>query len=289
MSIKKPYQPIAWVTRQKIQELKKYMEQKRYSHATVRAYISFVNQFFAQSRLAWNALTLDVITAYNHSQFIKTGKSYSAQNQWINAIKLYIYVHKLQLALENIERPRREKLLPNVLTRDEVRKIFQSTPNLKHRTLLMLIYSCGLRIGEALALRMEDIRSDEGLIYIRRAKGKKDRRVPLSRVILKELRVYYLAYKPRHYLFEGQKGGPYSIRSAAAVMKRSAKRAGIKGRVTLHTLRHSYATHLTNRGVNIQYLQEILGHNSPRTTMIYTHISGKDIRDIKSPLDEMDL
>lgn len=180
-------------------------------------------------------------------------------------------------------------MLPNVLTIEEVERLLLSTHNLKHRALLVLIYGSGLRIGEALALQLTDIRSKEKLIYIRRAKGKKDRRVPLSDKVLEVLRKYYRTYKPKKYLFQGEKGGPYSQSSASRVFKRSARKAGIKRRVTLHTLRHSYATHLTTRGVNIQYLQEILGHNSPKTTMLYTHLSGKDIKEIKSPIDDMDL
>ncbi|MFV1917783.1 MAG: tyrosine-type recombinase/integrase, partial [Patescibacteria group bacterium] len=146
-----------------------------------------------------------------------------------------------------------------------------------------------LRIGEALNLRLPDIRSNESLIYIRGGKGKKDRRVPLSAKLLKILRAYYKCYRPRLTVFEGPDGGRYSNSSAAQVLHRSAKRAGITSKVTLHTLRHSYATHLTNKGVNIQYLQEILGHNSPKTTMLYTHLSGKDISKIRSPLDDMDI
>ena len=169
----------------------------------------------------------------------------------------------------------------------KIRKV--SLTRRPHRTLSMLMYSCGLRLGETLSLPPLDIKNDEGLIYNRGGKGKKDRRVPLSQRILEQLRRYYRSYTPNEYLFEGQKGGQYSNTSAAKVLQRAVKKAGIKKRVTLHTLRHSYATHLTNRGVNIQYLQEILGHNNPKTTMLYTHLSGKDIRNIKSPLDDMEI
>lgn len=158
-----------------------------------------------------------------------------------------------------------------------------------HRNLLMMIYSCSLRIGETLNLQPADIKSAEGLIYIRGGKGKKDRHVPLSQRILEQLQQYYRSYTPNEYLFEGQKGGQYSNTSAGKELQRAVKKTGIKKRVTLHTLRDSYATHLTNRGLNIQYLQEILGHNNPKTTMLYTHLSGKDIRNIKSPLDDMEI
>lgn len=276
---------------QKITEMEIWMRQKRYSESTIKTYLSFVKQFFAfRSDLSWNAIRSQDITRYNYEHFIADNKSYSSQNQWINAIKTFLKVHKLNVSdLAKIERPRKAQYLPDVLTPEEVKAVFRQTVNLKHRTLLMLIYSCGLRIGEALALKLVDIQSEEGLIYIRGGKGQKDRRVPLSTRVLKELRQYYRSYKPTEYLFEGQKGGRYSNRSAAQVLKRAVKNAGINKNVTLHTLRHSYATHLTNQGVNIQYLQEILGHNSPKTTMIYTHLSGKDIRNIRSPLDDMDI
>lgn len=267
------------------------MQQKRYSANTIKTYISFIHSFFADHpHLAWDAVTEETILNYNHKQFIEEGRSYSTQNQWINAIKLYLKVHHLDIGdLEDIERPRREYLLPNVLSKEEVAALLKHTSNVKHKTLLMLIYSAGLRIGEALRLKIGDIRSDEGLIYLRRSKGMKDRRVPLSEKMLEALRDYYTIYKPQDYLFEGQKGGQYTSRSAARVLQRSAARAGIDRKVTLHTLRHSFATHLTQRGVNVQYLQEILGHNSPKTTMLYTHLSGKDIKDIRSPLDDLEI
>lgn len=283
--------PVSAAVKEKVRAMQAWMEQKRYSRSTITSYAGFIHQFFSvHPSLPWDGLTQDIIVRYNHAQFIEKGRSYSAQNQWINAIKLYLKVHTLNVGeLEDIERPRRAYTLPNVLSKEEVAGIIRHTANLKHRTLLMLIYSAGLRIGEALRLKIDDIRKEEGLIYVSRSKGNKDRRVPLSPVMLRALRAYYNAYTPAKWLFEGQKGGAYSPRSAAQVLKRSVARAGIRTRVTLHTLRHSYATHLTQRGVNIQYLQEILGHNSPKTTMLYTHLSGKDIKDIQSPLDELEI
>ena len=282
---------IADLVREKIGEMELWMRQKRYSPNTIKTYVSFVRQFFAaRPDLDWNSLKTDDIINYNYQHYISSKKSYSSQNQWINAIKIYLKVHGLDHdGLQNIERPHKSHYLPDVLTPEEVKAIFRLTINLKHRTLLMLIYSCGLRIGEALELKPDDIQSQEGLIYIRGGKGQKDRRVPLSDRILQELRQYYQRYQPSEYLFEGQKGGKYSNSSAAQVLKRAVQKAGISKSVTLHTLRHSYATHLTNNGVNIQYLQEILGHKSPKTTMIYTHLSGKNIRSIRSPLDDMDI
>lgn len=276
---------------QKLAVFEAWMQQKRYQKTTVKTYLSFVRNFFSyHPGLAWDGITREFITRYNHEHFIQKKKSYSAQNQWINAIKLYLKVHALDVGeLKEIERPRKSTYLPDVLTPEEVKQILEQTPNIKHCTLLMLIYSCGLRIGETLNLRLQDIQQEEGLIYIRGGKGNKDRRVPLSPRISTQLQAYFQSYRPRHYVFEGQKGDRYTERSASQVLKRAVEKVGIPKRVTLHTLRHSYATHLTRKGVNIQYLQEILGHNSPKTTMIYTHLSGKDIRDIRSPLDDLEI
>lgn len=270
--------------------MSRWMQQKRYSASTISTYLSFVRQFFGRTGLEPKEVTMEVIEQYNYQFFINVKRSYASQNQWINAIKLYLKINKLQVDhLETIQRPRKERKLPNVLSPEEVQAIFQQTRNLKHRTLLMLIYGAGLRIGEALKMTIHDIRSEEHLIYIRGAKGKKDRRVPLSDRLLEALRSYYKTYRPKHHLFEGADEGPYTSSSAAKVLQRAAKKAGITRSITLHTLRHSYATHLTNKGINIQYLQEILGHNSPKTTMLYTHLSGKDISNIISPLDDLDI
>ena len=283
-------EPLTQAVVASIDHMTRWMKQKRYSQSTIGTYVSFVRQFFGRTRLEPEQVTIEVIEQYNYQYFIQERRSYSSQNQWINAVKLYLTVNHLQIEnLDSIQRPRKERKLPNVLSQEEVQSIFQATKNLKHRTLLMLIYGAGLRIGEALNLTIHDIRSKEHLIYIRGGKGKKDRRVPLSDKLLKMLRGYYKSYRPQTYLFEGAGGGRYSNKSAMQVLNRSVKKAGITRKITLHTLRHSYATHLTNKGINIQYLQEILGHNSPKTTMLYTHLSGKDISNIKSPLDDMDL
>lgn len=163
-----------------------------------------------------------------------------------------------------------------------------STYNLKHKTLLVIVYGAGLRIGEALGLKLTDISRDESLLYIREGKGLKDRRVPMSPMMLKTLERYYKRYRPKVYVFEGAKGGAYAQSSARQVLKRSVLAAGIRKHVTLHTLRHSYATHLLERGVGLRYIQELLGHGSPKTTMLYTHVSGKRLGEIASPLDDMD-
>ncbi len=276
-------------TREKINEVRTWMEQKRYSESTIRTYVSFLRQFFSKhSDVPWDGLNRDIVSAYNHMFFIKGGRSLSAQNQWISAMRMYIQVQRLDDGfMVELERPRKVQRLPNVLTKEEVGRIIRSTRNAKHKCLLAIVYGAGLRIGEALRLRLEDIRRTENLLYIRKSKGNKDRRVPLSQTLLNVMEAYYIAYRPRQLLFEGQGGGSYSPRSAQQVLKRACLVAGIGQKVTLHTLRHSYATHLLEQGVGLRYIQEVLGHNSPKTTMIYTHVSGKRLSQVISPIEDI--
>ncbi|MCD6345847.1 MAG: tyrosine-type recombinase/integrase [Bacteroidales bacterium] len=214
--------------------------------------------------------------------------SSSYQNQAINSIKFYYEkVLKGPRRVYYIERPRKEKTLPAVMSEAEVKMIFEKMTNLKHKCLLMTCYSGGLRISEVLNLKPSDIDSSRMLIHIRGGKGKKDRVTLLSTKLLEILREYYKMYKPGEYLFAGQMGGKYSDRSAQLVIKRAADRAGIGRRVTMHTLRHSFATHLLENGTDIRYIQSLLGHASPKTTQIYTHITTKGIDQIKNPLDNL--
>jgi len=162
------------------------------------------------------------------------------------------------------------------------------TDNLKHKCILMIIYSAGLRVNEAINLTLKDIDSKRGLITIRQGKGKKDRNSLLSAKSLLTLRQYYRIFVPKIYLFEGERGDKYTSSSLQKVVKQAASRAGITKHVTPHTLRHSFATHLLEQGVNLRYIQTILGHESSKTTEIYTHVSSAGIKDIINPLDDMD-
>ena len=192
------------------------------------------------------------------------------------------------MIVEKIHRPRPEHKLPNVLSRKEVKLILEAHRNIKHKTMLSLIYSCGLRRSELLHLKPGDIDSKRNLIVIRQSKGKKDRIVPLSLKILEMLRAYYQQYRPKKYLFEGQQAGTiYSEQSLQSVLKQALQKANIKKPITLHWLRHSYATHLLEGGTDLRYIQELLGHNSSKTTEIYTHVSTKSIQHIKSPFDDL--
>ena len=187
-----------------------------------------------------------------------------------------------------MERPRREHKLPNVLSKEEVAAILHVLPNQKHRTMLSLIYACGLRRGELLNLKPENIDSKRHLLIILKAKGKKDRVVPISDKVITMLREYYKIYKPKIWLFEGQSTAEqYSESSLQEVLKNAIQKAGIKKPVTLHWLRHSYATHLLEAGTDLRYIQELLGHKSSKTTEIYTHVSEKSLQKISSPFDNL--
>jgi site-specific recombinase XerD len=226
-----------------------------------------------------------------HLEMKECGKySGSSINLSVNAIKFYYHeVLNRDMIFENIHRSKKEHQLPNILSQEEVKRIFASIENLKHKVLMLLIYSAGLRISEAMALKVNDIRSDRGIIFIKGAKGNKDRCTVLSEKLLIFLREYYKVYRPKEYLFEGQYGGQYTQGSSRNILKRAIEKAKINRRVTLHTLRHSFATHLLEAGTDLRYIQELLGHSSSKTTEIYTHVSKKDISRIKSPADSLEL
>jgi len=270
-----------------IETFKRYLLSKRYSPNTINTYSEALKSFltFCNTKAIKDITNEDVIL-YNNDYILKHNLSSSYQNQIVNAIKLYFKIVKeTAIDIDKIHRPKREKTLPNVLSKEEVLKIIDSTENLKHKTLLALIYSAGLRISEALNMRPKDIDSVRMLIHVKNAKGKKDRYTLLSEKVLQLLREYYTIYKPKDYLFEGQFGGMYSSRSAQVILKQVAEKAGIKKTITLHTLRHSFATHLLESGTDLRYIQDLLGHSSPKTTMIYTHVTNDSLKKIKNPFD----
>lgn len=276
---------------QKIEHFKVLLEQKRYSENTISCYSECLGAFFRFfENKEIDSFTLDDLILFNKEYILKYNYSLSYQRQVINAVKLFFRLFPSpEFQIEHIERPLKEKRLPVVLSLKEVQSLLNCTINLKHKTMLMMIYSCGLRKGELLSLRVNAIDSERMLVHIKQAKGKKDRMVPLSNKMLNHLRVYAKAYRPNDLLFTGQSGGPYSSTSLQSVFKSAVKRSRITKPVTLHTLRHSYATHLLESGVNLRYIQEALGHSSPKTTQIYTHVSSEDFVGITSPLEKLDL
>ncbi len=262
-----------------------------YSKQTIRSYMSALKLFFEYiTKNKLTQLSDDDINKY--LQYCREEKKYSnsALRISIAAIRFF-YLHVLKDKVPdalNIK-IRKTNKLPLVLSKQEVISILKVTNNLKHKTMLMMIYSAGLRLGELLNLKLQDIDSNRMKIHIRQAKGKKDRYVFLSQKLLDLLRLYFEEYKPRDFLFEGQKGNQYSPKSVQSVFKKAIKNAGVRKPATVHTLRHSFATHLLEDGTDIRYIQQLLGHKKLETTQIYTHITGSAMDKIKSPLDSLDL
>lgn len=271
-----------------IEAFKRWLRSRRYSENTISTYTDALRSFllFFYDKPLKEIENVDVIT-YNNDYILKNKLSASYQNQVVNAIKLFFKtVQHRKIEIESIHRPKKGKVLPNVLSKEEVKALLEALTNIKHRAMLSLIYSCGLRRSELINLRPADIDSKRNIVIIKGGKGKKDRIVPLSEKILSLLRGYYKVYKPCKWLFEGQhEYTPYDERSLSNVLKKSLEKAKINKPVTLHWLRHSYATHLLEAGTDLRYIQEMLGHNSSKTTEIYTHVSTKSLQKIKSPYD----
>jgi integrase/recombinase XerD len=273
-----------------IDKFKRWLLSKRYSANTVKTYTECLRAFLTYFRDKTSSeITNDDVILYNNDYILNNKLSPSYQNQIVNAIKLYFKTIKdISIEIDKIHRPKREKLLPNVLSKEEVKLILTAHSNLKHKVMLSMIYSCGLRRSELLNLKFADIDSNRNIVIIRQSKGKKDRIAPLSPKILEMLREYYTACKPRVWLFEGNtKGEPYADQSLQSVLKLAVQKVGINKPVTLHWLRHSYATHLLESGTDLRYIQELLGHSSSKTTEIYTHVSTKNLQMIRSPFDDL--
>ncbi|MBN2772627.1 MAG: tyrosine-type recombinase/integrase [Prolixibacteraceae bacterium] len=265
------------------------LQQKRYSQNTVNIYSHYFREFmeyFSYEKLP--DIIPEEINNYILELIKKRNISNSQQNQRINAIKFYYEkILKRDKTIYAIDRPIKERLLPEVLSKDEIGALLKSTENIKHKSIIAIIYSCGLRRNEAVNLKLSDIDSKRMVIKIKGGKGKKDRYVQLSEGMLNLLRQYYKEFKPREYLFEGQNGGIYRAESIAKFLKSVANKAGIRKRVYPHILRHSYATHQLEQGVDVRFIQQWLGHESVKTTQRYTHVSEHNFKNFKNPLDEL--
>jgi len=273
-----------------IETFRRWLRSRRYSENTISTYTEALRTFFLffAERPLDEIGNKDVI-AFNNDYILKNKLSASYQNQVVNAIKLFFgEIRHFSLNPQLVHRPKRAKVLPNVLSKDEIKTILEAHSNIKHKAMLSLIYSCGLRRSELINLRPDNIDSKRNLVIIKGGKGKKDRIVPLSLKVLELLREYYKNYKPQTWLFEGQNiNTQYDERSLSNVLKQALEKAKIRKPVTLHWLRHSYATHLLEGGTDLRYIQEILGHNSSKTTEIYTHVSTHSLQKIKSPFDDL--
>ncbi len=278
-----------------VDSLIKKFEQKlilqRYSANSILIYKSVLRSFLKLTEKKFahpNEIDEEVIEKYVYWKVDKHKISSSHQRLIVASLeKFYKSLYDRELKIKHLYPSRKSTSLPNYLTKDEVKKMIVSTQNSKHRCIIKILYGGGLRLSELLNLKLEDINSENMLILIRKAKGNKDRLVMLSQSLLEDLRIYYKEYKPKAYLFEGQNNGMYSEKSVQNVVKAAAQRAGIRKKVTPHTLRHSFATHLLEAGTDIRYIQQLLGHKSIKTTEIYTHITEVSKSTIKSPLDRL--
>jgi site-specific recombinase XerD len=264
---------------------------ENYSKQTIRNYLSVLKLF-----LEWvENLRVEKVTEKEIEDYLyyctNTKKySFSTMKQIIATIR-YLYLKVFNKAIPKALdiKLRKPSVLPIVLSASDVSKILSTISNIKHKTILFIIYSGGLRLGELLELKIGDIDSESMRIHVREAKGKKDRYVMLSENVLYLLREYYKVYKPKDYIFEGQKGGKYSSKSVQNIFKKALQKSGIRKKATVHTLRHSFATHLLDDGTDIRYIQELLGHKRIETTQIYTHVSSHSINKIKSPADKLNI
>ena len=273
--------------KQVIRAFVRYLRGLRLSENTIKTYFTFVADFveFIGKK------PLDELTNIDVRLFVEQQVAYkryaiSTHRQLISAIKHFgRFLPDSNLEVEALPRPSNSRYLPSVLSKEEVIDILRATKNIKHRAIIALLYSAGLRIGEVIDLELRNIDVDRRQLFIKNAKGRKDRVVVLAESFIPLYRNYYMTYKPKRYFIESPTYEKYSAGSIRNFLKRSCKHAGIRKRVTPHTLRHSYATHLIENGVGLRYVQDLLGHAKPETTMIYTHVAKKDLMQIQSPLD----
>jgi integrase/recombinase XerD len=265
------------------------MRLRNYSTHTIENYrahfIDFLlyHKAYKPSNIGKNQILDYLVMKRNQEQW-----SSSLQNQIINAIK-YFYENVLNQSrtVYDLPRAKKEYKLPSVFAEEEIKNIIDSLDNLKHKCMISLAYSCGLRVSEIVNMKLYDIDSKRMVITVRQGKGKKDRQVMLSSKLLELMRLYFIAYKPKLWLFEGQFGEQYSPRSVQLVLKSAKAKAGVKKRGSIHALRHSFATHLLEGGIDLISIKELLGHSSLSTTSIYTHVSRKQLFRIQSPLDKL--
>jgi integrase/recombinase XerD len=264
-----------------------FLKGKRYSKSTIQTYTFFVADFVNfYTKKSLEEITNRDVELFIEKVFIERSYSVSSQRQFISALKIFtVFYPQTRINDLSLERPKKSRILPNVLSQEEILKIIQLTRNLKHRAIIVLLYSSGLRIGEVTSLMLKNIDILRRQIKVEGGKGRKDRFVVLATSFLPLLQNYLTTFKPAFYFIEGLEGKKYSESSIRKFLFKSVQKAGILKKVTPHTLRHSYATHLLENGVGLRHIQELLGHAKPETTMIYTHVAKKDLLDIQSPLD----
>ncbi|MEM6525923.1 MAG: site-specific tyrosine recombinase/integron integrase [Bacteroidota bacterium] len=260
---------------------------KRYSENTIKMYSSVVQMAKQYFKRPLDQVIERELRTYMYHMVHSKKASYSYQKQIALGLKLYYYeVYARKINLEFLFPQNKPSKLPVILSRSNIDSIISKANNLKHKTMIALAYSAGLRVGELMSLKISDIDSSRMFIHIKEAKGNKDRLVPLSKNILRMMREYYRMYQPKDYMFEGQKESKYTSSSFNKLLKTAAKKAKINKKITAHTLRHSFATHLLEKGTDIRVIQKLLGHNSIRTTMIYTQVADVTLLNVTSPFDD---
>ena len=273
-----------------LESLKRELTFRKYSPKTIKSYLHYNEDFLQKSKKLPQKITNDDIKGYLFHLADEREVSASTLNSAINALKFYYGAVLKKKFIYEVKRPKKDKKLPVVLNREEVSRIISSSSNLKHKAILMIIYSAGLRVGELVKLKADDIDRERKVIHIKYAKGRKDRYTLLSDAVLEILREYWKEYRPDQWLFPGQnKEKHITTRTVDKIFSNACEKAKITKAASVHTLRHSFATHLLEDGVDLRYIQEILGHKSSKTTEIYTHVSTRDIRRIRSPLDSLDI
>lgn len=287
-------EPISPVNAHVLPDMQQRLQLKAYSASTIRTYLSEMAQLLRiLGNVPADSLTVDHLKRYLVYCYEKLGVKENTLHSRINALKFYYeQVLGREKFFWEIPRPKKPLLLPRFFNQEEISAIIKAAGNLKHRTMLMLAYATGMRVSEVIALRTMDIDSSRMCILIRRAKGKKDRMVTLSPVLLVMLREYWKQYKPSRegYLFTGQdKIGPYSSRSLQLVLAAAKQKAGIMKPGSIHALRHSFATHLLDKGTDVTMIMKLLGHNDLKTTLRYLHVTNRDMLQVISPLDGLDL
>ncbi|MGB7786948.1 MAG: site-specific tyrosine recombinase/integron integrase [Salinimicrobium sp.] len=270
-----------------LHEYVSYLRGQRLSESSVRTYYTFILKLVEHlGEKPYADLVRRDLELFLEKKIAAKNYALSSHRQCISAIKHFLKLYDCEkIKLDELKQPGRSHYLPTVLSKEEVVSLLRVTRNLKHRAILALIYSAGLRIGELLDLRLADIDINRRQIHVKNSKGRKDRVVVLAESMLPLLQNYIATYMPREYFAEGQQGGQYTPQSIRLFLRQSCRRAGIRKKVTPHSLRHSYATHMLENGIDLRYIQELLGHARPETTMIYTHVSRKDLMKIESPLD----
>ncbi|MBK8568064.1 MAG: tyrosine-type recombinase/integrase [Saprospiraceae bacterium] len=265
------------------------LQLKAYSKSTINTYRNEFSQLlFTLKSHKVEDLTPDRLRSYFLYCINTLHLSENTLHSRINAVKFYFEkVLKREKFFFEIPRPKKPSILPKAIHAEDIKKLLEATTNRKHNIMLKLCYGMGLRVSEIVNLKITDIDSKNMQVFIERGKGKKDRYVNLPTTILEQLRAYFLEYKPKKYLFEGQYGDQYSTRSAQKVFSEALKKAKINKEVGIHGLRHSFATHLLEAGTDVTFIQELLGHKDIKTTLRYTHVSKQSIKKIKSPLDNM--